>query len=63
MIDRVRIITADDSVTLEDKINVCIMENLGDVRDIKFYINDDMTPITKYFALIILEGLKEEKVW
>lgn len=63
MIDRVRIITADDSVTFEDKINACIMENLGDVRDIKFHINDENMPITKYFALIILGGLKEEKVW
>lgn len=59
MIDRVRIITADNFVTFENKINACIAENLGDVRDIKFHINDEDMPITKYFALIILEGLKE----
>lgn len=63
MISKVKIITADNFVTFENKINACIAENLGDVRDVKFYINDEDMPITKYFALIILEGLKEEKVW
>lgn len=63
MISKVKIITADNFVTFENKINACIAENLGDVRDVKFYINDEDMPITKYFALIILEGLKEKKVW
>ena len=44
MIERVEIITADNFVTFENKINTCIIENLGNVRDIKFCINADMIP-------------------
>ena len=54
MIERVEIITADNFVTFENKINTCIIENLGNVRDIKFCVNDDMMPGRAYYAMIIL---------
>lgn len=59
MIERVEIITADNFVTFENKINTCIIENLGNVRDIKFCVNADMIPGRGYYgrgyyAMIIL---------
>lgn len=53
MIERVEIITADNFVTFENKINTCIIENLGNVRDIKFCVNADMIPRRGYYAMII----------
>lgn len=54
MIERVEIITADNFVTFENKINTCIIENLGNVKDIKFCVNADMIPGRGYYAMIIL---------
>ena len=54
MIERDEIITADYFAIFENKINTCIIENLGNVRDIKFCVNDDMMPGRAYYAMIIL---------
>lgn len=57
MISRVKIITADNFVTFENKINACIAENLGDVRDIKFRVNLECSYSSGviYYAMVILE--------
>ena len=55
MISRVEIIRTDNFIKFEDKINACIMENLGNVRDIKFCVNSNVNHGTGYYAMVILE--------